>query len=87
MQGELDGWKEQAKKIDPATGAIIFAFKTFLEPLSELKKEGCGKQLADALDGLRMAVCRLWTFMRTVLFGGSTWWSILPCDDLLHESK
>jgi hypothetical protein len=71
-QEELDGWKEQAKKIDPAmcclrmerqtlhrlqkTGAIIFAFKTFLEPLSELKKEGCGKQLAYALDVQAMDV-------------------------------
>jgi len=66
---ELKKWKEASGKIDPLnchlrmerqtlhrlekTGAIIFGFKTFLEPLSELKKEGCGPLLADALNGLR----------------------------------
>jgi hypothetical protein len=35
------------------TGALIFAFKTILEPLSELQQEGCGPQLAAALNGLK----------------------------------
>jgi hypothetical protein len=68
-QSEMDDWKEQSKKIDPTicylrmerqtlhrlqkTGAIVFGFKTFLEPIPELKREGCGKLLADGLNGLR----------------------------------
>jgi Protein of unknown function (DUF3445) len=66
---ELAQWKEQSKAIDgnkcslrmerqtlhrlEKTGALVFGFKTFLEPLSELKKEGCGPRLADALNGLK----------------------------------
>jgi len=66
---ELASWKEESKSIDVAkcglrmerqtlhrlekSGALIFGFKTILEPLSEIKKEGSGAQLAEALNGLR----------------------------------
>jgi hypothetical protein len=66
---ELAKWKEESAKIDvdkcalrmerqtlhrlEKTGALIFGFKTFLESLSELKKEGYGRQLADSLNGLK----------------------------------
>ncbi|CCF33016.1 hypothetical protein CH063_05287 [Colletotrichum higginsianum] len=37
----------------PKTGAILFSFKTYLTPIEEVKKEGFGLQLADAIEGLR----------------------------------
>ncbi|KKY36342.1 putative hrq family protein 2 [Diaporthe ampelina] len=36
----------------PKTGAILFSFKTYLYTLEEIKSEGLGPQLADAIDGL-----------------------------------
>ncbi|KAF2086457.1 hypothetical protein K490DRAFT_74412 [Saccharata proteae CBS 121410] len=37
----------------PKTGAIVFSFKTYLYPLSDIKAEGLGGVLAEAIDGLR----------------------------------
>ncbi|KAI9047428.1 hypothetical protein LZ554_008872 [Drepanopeziza brunnea f. sp. 'monogermtubi'] len=37
----------------PQTGAILFTYKTYVYPLSDIKKEGNGPALADAIDGLR----------------------------------
>ncbi|GKT40666.1 uncharacterized protein ColSpa_00847 [Colletotrichum spaethianum] len=37
----------------PKTDAILFSFKTYLTPIEEVKKEGLGLQLADAIDGLK----------------------------------
>lgn len=37
----------------PKTGAIMFSFKTYLTPIEEVKKEGCGFILADAIEGLK----------------------------------
>jgi hypothetical protein len=67
---EEAAWKEKSKAIDPEkchlrmerqtlhrlekTGALVFGFKTFMEPLSDLKEEGCGPQFAAALEGLRV---------------------------------
>jgi hypothetical protein len=66
---ELAKWKEESKSVDGGkyalrmerqtlhrlerTGAMVFGFKTILEPLSELREEGSGPVLADALEGLR----------------------------------
>ena len=36
----------------PRTKALVFAFKTYLYTLSEVKKEGLGPELAEAIDGL-----------------------------------
>jgi len=36
----------------PQTGAIVFAFKTYQYGLQELKDEGCGEELAAAIEGL-----------------------------------
>lgn len=36
----------------PTSGAIIFAFHTYLYPIEEIKAEGGGEQLALAIDGL-----------------------------------
>jgi hypothetical protein len=67
---DLAEWRAAAELVDPhkcslrmerqtlyrleRTGALIFSFKTFMEPLSELKREGSGPQLANALNGLRL---------------------------------
>ena len=65
---EIAIWKEESKKVDPSkcslrmerqtlhrlerTGAIVFAFKSMMEPLSQLKAEGQGNALAEAILGL-----------------------------------
>jgi hypothetical protein len=36
----------------PETRAVLFSFKTYLYPLDEMKAEGEGPALADAIDGL-----------------------------------
>lgn len=36
----------------PKTNALVFAFKTYQYTLPELKEEGSGQELADAIDGL-----------------------------------
>lgn len=36
----------------PRTRAVLFSFKTLLYTLEEIKAEGLGPQLADAIDGL-----------------------------------
>ena len=37
----------------PLTRAILFSFKTILCPISQIKDEGLGPRLADAIEGLR----------------------------------
>ncbi|KAK1770205.1 hypothetical protein QBC33DRAFT_530410 [Phialemonium atrogriseum] len=37
----------------PKTRAILFSFKTYLYPVADIKKEGLGPQLADAIEGLK----------------------------------
>lgn len=37
----------------PETGFLLFCFKTYLYPLESLKKDGSGKDLADAIEGLQ----------------------------------
>jgi len=37
----------------PQTKAIIFSFKTYLYTLQEIKDEGLGEDLANAIDGLK----------------------------------
>ncbi|GLI78784.1 hypothetical protein PoHVEF18_007105 [Penicillium ochrochloron] len=37
----------------PQTRALLFSFKTLLYPLSEIKEEGLGGTLAEAIDGLK----------------------------------
>jgi hypothetical protein len=36
----------------PRTGAILFAFKTYVYPIRELRDEGSGEELASAIEGL-----------------------------------
>ncbi|KAK3690108.1 hypothetical protein B0T22DRAFT_463011 [Podospora appendiculata] len=37
----------------PKTRALVFSFKTYLYPLADIKAEGLGPQLADAIEGLK----------------------------------
>ncbi|KAH0490898.1 hypothetical protein TgHK011_002345 [Trichoderma gracile] len=37
----------------PKTRAVLFSFKTYLYPIEDLKKEGLGSQVADAIEGLK----------------------------------
>lgn len=37
----------------PHTRAILFSFKSYLYPLTQIKDEGLGPRLADAIEGLR----------------------------------
>ncbi|CEJ61078.1 hypothetical protein PMG11_09622 [Penicillium brasilianum] len=37
----------------PRTRALLFSFKTLLYPLSEIREEGLGEALAEAIDGLK----------------------------------
>ncbi|KAF2852978.1 hypothetical protein T440DRAFT_24353 [Plenodomus tracheiphilus IPT5] len=36
----------------PGSGALVFAFKTYIYPIKELRDEGSGEILAEAIDGL-----------------------------------
>jgi len=38
----------------PRSGALVFAFKTYTYPLHEIKAEGSGPALAEAIEGLRL---------------------------------
>ncbi|KAK7730601.1 hypothetical protein SLS53_008991 [Cytospora paraplurivora] len=54
----------------PKTGAILFSFKTFLYTLEEIKAEGLGSQLADAIDGLRQGNAPgMWTYKGAIRWG------------------
>lgn len=37
----------------PKTKALLFNFKTYLYPLKDIKDEGLGEELAQAIDGLK----------------------------------
>ena len=36
----------------PKTQAILFSFKTYLYPVTDIKAEGLGPEVADAMEGL-----------------------------------
>lgn len=56
----------------PKTKAILFSFKTYLYPLAELKEEGLGPQLADAIEGLKTGNAPgMWTYKGGVRWGKS----------------
>ncbi len=54
----------------PQTKAILCAFHTSLYPLSAVKEEGLGDDLAQAVEGLREgSVPRMWWYKRAVVWG------------------
>ncbi|CAI9625873.1 unnamed protein product [Alternaria burnsii] len=54
----------------PKTGALVFAFKTYQYPLRELRDEGSGEVLAEAIDGLGLGSAPGMTiYKRQVIWG------------------
>lgn len=48
----------------------MFSFKTHLYTLEEIKSEGLGPQLAEAIDGLKLGNAPgMWTYKGAVLWG------------------
>ena len=79
-------WMEAAANIEPVrcmlrnerqtlhrlerTGALLFAFKTYLYSISEVKEEGLGNAMADAIDGLaKGSVPAMRVYKRSVVWG------------------
>lgn len=61
----------------PKTRSILFSFKTYLYPLSDIKDEGLGHDLADAIEGLGNGNA---PDMR--IYKGSTSWAAPVCEYL-----
>ncbi|KAL8282847.1 hypothetical protein RB600_006026 [Gaeumannomyces tritici] len=56
----------------PKTGAILFSFKSYLYPLVDIKKEGLGPGLADAIEGLKDGNAPgMWLYKGAVRWGNS----------------
>ncbi|KAK4570173.1 hypothetical protein LTR86_002253 [Recurvomyces mirabilis] len=54
----------------PKTKALVFAFKTYMYKLSEIKEEGLGPDLADAIEGLGLGnVPEMEVYKRGVVWG------------------
>ncbi|KAI9734508.1 MAG: hypothetical protein M1834_002108 [Cirrosporium novae-zelandiae] len=54
----------------PETKALVFGFHTYLYPISDVKEEGSGEVLAEAIDGLRTgSVSQMWFYKRGVVWG------------------
>jgi len=54
----------------PSSGALVFAFKTYLTRLEEVKEEGSGDALAEATEGfLRGSVPEMEVYKRAVVWG------------------
>lgn len=56
----------------PESHAILFSFKTYLYTLPEIKSEGLGEALADAIDGLKQGnVPEFHFYKRAAVWGDS----------------
>jgi hypothetical protein len=56
----------------PQTNAILFSFKTYLCPVTEIKGEGLGPLLADAIEGLRTGNAPgMWVYKGGIRWGKS----------------
>lgn len=54
----------------PKSHSILFSFKTYLYPLKEIKAEGMGSALADAIEGLKKGNCPgMWKYKSAVRWG------------------
>lgn len=61
----------------PKTGDILFSFKTYTYPLEDIKAEGLGPELADAIDGLKTGNAPgMWKYR------GATRWAKSVCEYL-----
>ncbi|KAH9897373.1 hypothetical protein F4778DRAFT_793459 [Xylariomycetidae sp. FL2044] len=56
----------------PQTRALLFSFKTYLYPLREIKQEGLGPSLADAVEGLKSGNAPgMWVYKGGIRWGKS----------------
>ena len=56
----------------PQTKAILFSFKSYLYPIEDVKAEGMGPQLADAIEGLKRGnASQMWVYKGAVRWGKS----------------
>ncbi|KAH6645772.1 hypothetical protein BKA67DRAFT_582327 [Truncatella angustata] len=56
----------------PKTRALLFSFKTFTYPIEDIKAEGLGPQLADAIEGLKSGNAEgMWIYKGGVRWGKS----------------
>lgn len=56
----------------PCSKAILFSFKTYLYPIRDIKAEGLGETLAQAVDGLQGGnVPGMHYYKRAVVWGDS----------------
>ena len=56
----------------PQTKALVFSFKTYLYSLKDIKDEGLGEELAQAIDGLKEgSVPAMHFYKRGVVWGGA----------------
>lgn len=54
----------------PRSGAMVFAFKTYQYPISEVREEGCAKALCEAIDGMgEGSVPEMTVYKRQVVWG------------------
>jgi hypothetical protein len=54
----------------PKTNALVFTFKTYQYKLEDIKAEGCGPELADAIPGLSQgSVSDMAYYKRAVVWG------------------
>ena len=54
----------------PQSKALVFAFKTYMYPIREIKEEGMGEELAQAIDGLKEgSVPAMHFYKRGVVWG------------------
>lgn len=54
----------------PKTKAILFSFKTYMYPLKEIKDEGLGPQVAEAIEGLKKGNAPgMWKYKGAVRWG------------------
>lgn len=56
----------------PKSKAVLFSFKTYLYPIREIKDEGLGDSLADAIDGLAGGnTPGMYRYKRAAIWGAS----------------
>lgn len=56
----------------PKSGAVLFSFKTYLYPIRDIKEEGLGDMLADAIDGLGSGNAPgMYRYKRAAIWGAS----------------
>lgn len=56
----------------PKTRAILFSFKTYLYPVKDIKAEGLGPELADAIEGLKSGNAPgMWVYKGSIRWGKS----------------